>query len=93
MPFGSKFKVQSRGIMGDRCSALWVLCGDMMYRKAGGLRAGEGVVVFPGTPICQWWCDRWGEGAVERRHSQQKETCHSVKGHVWMVWCGRCSWY
>lgn len=55
MLFGSKFKVQSKGIMGYHCVALWVICEkkDMMYRKTGGVRAGEGVVAFPGTPICQ----------------------------------------
>lgn len=41
--------------MGCHCIALWVICEkkDMMYRKTGGVRAGEGVVAFPGTPICQ----------------------------------------
>lgn len=47
-----------------------------MYRKMGGVRAGEGVVEFPGTPICQQ-CDRcgwvlWRGGILSRkRHAIQ----------------------
>lgn len=48
MLLGSELKVQSRSIMGYCCSALWVNCEwrHMMYRKTGGVRLGEGVVVF-----------------------------------------------
>lgn len=75
--------------MGYYSSALWVSFDwDMMYRKTGGLRAGEGVVGFPGTPICQQ-CDRcgrvlWRGGILSRkRHaiqsaSEPKDTLECV---------------
>ena len=59
--------------------------GLFVNRGAGAVRAGEGVVVFPDTPICQLF-DRWGRVLCRGGFLSRKR--HAIQSKGMFELCG-----